>query len=201
MEIYCDNVRPWNLIQDKKSYNKSLATANGLVHSFPSLISSYYKIITIYILLHLANVFVWEIRFCINLKNNTFFKAKVWQNALHKISFNICMSLERSETFLKVLVLQKNVEMRKLSQKEKINSCKVQLSLTSFYHCQFQLSTLQRGKKLIIEQLFIYFCVFFSSLWIQLFFGQIFIDYILFIPKVFLSMWKWHIILQWIGIN
>ena len=83
MEIYCDNVRPWNLIQDKKSYNKSLATANWPVHSFPSLISSYYKIITIYILLHLANVFVWEIRFCINLINNTFFKAKVWQNALH----------------------------------------------------------------------------------------------------------------------
>ena len=72
----------------------------------------------------------------------------------------------------------------------------MQLSLTSFYHCQFQLSTLQRGKKLIVEQLFIYFCVFFSSLWIQLFFGQIFIDYILFSPKIFLSMWKWDIIIR-----
>ena len=113
-----------------------------------------------------------------NLINNTFFKAKVWQNALHKISFNICMSWERSETFLKVLVLQKKCWNEKIKLKRKINSCKVQLSLTSFYHCQFQLSTLQRGKKLIVEQLFIYFCVFFSSLWIQLFFGQIFINYI-----------------------
>ena len=105
--------------------------------------------------------------------------------------------LGKKWNFSKGIGFAKKCWNEKIKLKRKINSCKVQLSLTSFYHCQFQLSTLQRGKKLIVEQLFIYFCVFFSSLWIQLFFGQMFIDYILFIPKVFLSMWKWHIILQW----